>query len=48
MTEEAFKKAVQRLRRRYHELFREEIAQTLADPAGVEDELRHLCAVMGG
>ena len=48
MTEEAFKKAVQRLRRRYHELFREEIAQTLSDPAGVEDELRHLCAVMGG
>ena len=46
MTTEAFKKAVQRLRHRYYELFREEIAQTLADPAGVEDELRHLCAVI--
>jgi len=48
MTTEAFKKAVQRLRQRYYQLFREEIAQTLADPAGVEDELRHLCAVMAG
>jgi RNA polymerase sigma-70 factor (ECF subfamily) len=48
LTREAFKKAVQRLRRRYHELFREEVARTLADPAEVEDELRHLCAVMAG
>jgi len=48
MTEEAFKKAVQRFRRRYHELFREEIAKTIADPAELEDELRHLCAVMSG
>jgi RNA polymerase sigma factor (sigma-70 family) len=46
MTEEAVKKAVQRLRRRYYQLFREEIAQTLANPSEVEDELRHLCAVI--
>jgi RNA polymerase sigma-70 factor (ECF subfamily) len=48
MTAEAFKKAVQRLRHRYYELFREEIAQTMADPAEVEDEMRHLCAVIAG
>jgi len=48
LTEEAFKKAVQRMRRRYHELFREEIAQTVASSAEVEEELRHLCGVMAG
>ncbi len=46
MTEEALKKAVQRMRRRYHQLFREEIAQTVASPAEVDEELRHLCAVL--
>jgi RNA polymerase sigma-70 factor (ECF subfamily) len=46
MTEEAVKKAVQRMRRRYHQLFREEIAHTVATPEEVEDELRHLCAVL--
>jgi hypothetical protein len=34
------------LRRRYYDLFREEIARTVADATTVEDELRHLCAVM--
>jgi RNA polymerase sigma-70 factor (ECF subfamily) len=48
MTGEAFKKAAQRLRHRYHELFRQEIARTVADPAEVEDEMRHLCAVIAG
>ena len=47
MTEEAVKKAAQRMRRRYHRLFREEIAQTVASPAEVDEELRHLCAVLG-
>ncbi len=46
MTEEAVKKAAQRMRRRYHQLFREEIAQTVADPAEVDEELRHLCTVL--
>jgi DNA-directed RNA polymerase specialized sigma24 family protein len=45
-SEEAIKKAVQRMRRRYYELFREEIAQVVASPAEVEDELRHLCDVL--
>ena len=47
MTEEAVKKAAQRMRRRYHQLFREEIAQTVASPAEVDEELRHLCSVLG-
>ncbi len=42
LTESAVKMAVMRLRRRYGELLRREIAQTLNDPRGVEDELRHL------
>jgi len=46
MTEEAVKKAAQRMRRRYHQLFREEIAQTVASPYEVDEELRHLCAVL--
>jgi len=38
--------AVHRLRRRYGELVREEIAQTVASPAEVEEELRHLIALI--
>jgi RNA polymerase sigma-70 factor (ECF subfamily) len=48
MTEEAVKKAAQRMRRRYHQVFREEIAQTIASPAEVDEELRHLCQVLNG
>lgn len=42
MTEGAVKTAVYRLRRRYGTLLREEIAATVADPADVESELRHV------
>jgi len=38
--------AVHRLRRRYGELLREEIAQTLNDPRDVEEEIRHLKRVL--
>jgi RNA polymerase sigma-70 factor (ECF subfamily) len=48
LSEEAFKKAVQRMRRRYQQLFRDEIAQTVASPAEVDEELQHLCEVMAG
>ncbi len=48
MSEEALRKAVQRLRKRYQELFRQEIAHTVTSPAEVEDELRHLQTVMRG
>lgn len=42
VSEGAVRVAVHRLRRRYRELLREEIAQTLAHPAEVEEELRAL------
>jgi DNA-directed RNA polymerase specialized sigma24 family protein len=42
MTEGAVKVAVHRLRRRYRELLREQVAQTISNPAELEDELRHL------
>ena len=44
----ALRKAVERLRLRYQELFRQEIAHTVTSPAEVEDELRHLQTVMRG
>lgn len=47
MTEGAVKTAVHRLRRRYGELVRAEIAQTVADPTDVEEEIRHLFTALG-
>lgn len=47
MTEGAVKVAVHRLRQRYRRVFREEIAQTLADPVEIDDEIRHLFAALG-
>jgi RNA polymerase sigma factor (sigma-70 family) len=46
MTEGAVKVAVHRLRRRYRELAREEIAAIVADPGAVDAELRHLAAAL--
>lgn len=46
MSEGAVKQAVHRLRRRYRELLREEIAQTVATVGDVEDELRHLISLL--
>jgi len=46
MTENAVKQAFHRLRRRYRQLLREEIAHTVATPAQVEDELRALIAAL--
>jgi RNA polymerase sigma-70 factor (ECF subfamily) len=40
--------AAHRLRRRYGELLREEIAQTVARPEEIEEELRYLARVLGG
>lgn len=42
MDEGAVRVAVHRLRKRYRQLLRDEIAQTLADPAHVDDEMRAL------
>jgi RNA polymerase sigma-70 factor (ECF subfamily) len=46
MTENAVKQAFHRLRYRYRQLLREEIANTVATPDDVEDELRHFMAVL--
>ena len=46
MTEGAAKKSASRMRRRYGELLREEIAQTVAVPEEVEDEIRNLFAIL--
>jgi len=46
MTENAVKQAFHRFRQRYRQLLREEIAQTVATPGDIEDELRHLIAVL--
>jgi RNA polymerase sigma factor (sigma-70 family) len=45
-SEGALKVAIHRLRKRYRELFREEISDTVADPVEVESELRFLAAVL--
>jgi RNA polymerase sigma-70 factor (ECF subfamily) len=46
MTEGAVKVAVHRLRRRCRELLRAEIAETVASPEEIDDELRALFAVL--
>jgi RNA polymerase sigma factor (sigma-70 family) len=46
MTENAVKQAFHRLRHRYGQLLREEIAHTVAVQDDVEDELRHFIAVL--
>jgi RNA polymerase sigma factor (sigma-70 family) len=48
MSEGALKVAIHRLRKRYRELFRQEIADLVADPAEVESELRFLVAALAG
>ena len=40
--------AVHRLRQRYRELVREEIAHTVASPSEVEDEMRYLIGLVSG
>jgi RNA polymerase sigma factor (sigma-70 family) len=45
MTEGAVRVAVHRLRQRYGELLRTEVAQTVATPGEVEEELRYLVSV---
>jgi RNA polymerase sigma-70 factor (ECF subfamily) len=42
ISEAAVKVGVHRLRKKFRDLVRDEIAQTVASPAEIEDELRHL------
>src|SRR5438876_3671539 len=46
MTENAVRQTFHRFRQRYQSLLREEIAHTVATPGDIEDELRHLIAVV--
>jgi RNA polymerase sigma-70 factor (ECF subfamily) len=46
MTENAVRQAFYRFRQNYQSLLREEIAHTVATPGDIEDELRHLIAVV--
>ena len=44
--EPTVKRLVHRLRQRYRSLLRDEVAGTVADSAEIDDEIRHLCAVL--
>ncbi|MBI3876433.1 MAG: sigma-70 region 4 domain-containing protein, partial [Verrucomicrobia bacterium] len=46
MTENAVRVAIHRLRRRFREFVKAEIAQTVSQPADVADELRHLITIL--
>ena len=48
VTEGAVRVAVHRLRKRYRELLKAEIAQTVNDPSQVQEELRSLQAALAG
>jgi RNA polymerase sigma-70 factor (ECF subfamily) len=47
LTENAARVAAHRIRRRYRELLREEVARTLADPADLDEEIRSLFSSLG-
>jgi len=47
MTEAAVKGAVHRMRERHGELLREEVAQTVARPEEINEELQHFRALLG-
>jgi RNA polymerase sigma-70 factor (ECF subfamily) len=46
VAETVVKKQLHNLRQRYRWLLREEVAQTVQNPADVDDEIRHLCAAL--
>ena len=48
MSEGTVRVAVHRLRRRYRELLREEIAQTLSDPSQADEEMQVLFSALSG
>jgi len=48
ISEGALKVAIHRLRRRFREITRAEIAQTLNDTADLDDEMRHLVNALAG
>ena len=46
VAEATVKKLLYHMRQRYRFLLRDEVSQTVADPADVEDELRYLCGAL--
>lgn len=48
INEGTVKSTVHRMRQRYRQLLHDEIAQTVAEPGEVTEELHHLFAVLGG
>lgn len=46
VAETVVKKQLHNLRRRYRWLVHNEVAQTVAEPSEIEDEVRHLCAAL--
>jgi RNA polymerase sigma factor (sigma-70 family) len=46
LSEEAAKKAVQRMRQRFGQLLRQQVAETVNTPAELEQELRHLLSLL--
>jgi len=46
MAETAVKKQLHNMRQRYRSLLRDEVSQTVEDPADVDDEIRYLCALL--
>jgi RNA polymerase sigma-70 factor (ECF subfamily) len=47
ISENAAKVAASRLRKRYRELLRQEVARTVAEPGEVEDEIKFLFSALG-
>lgn len=48
LSEEALRVSVHRLRQRYRQMLRDEIAQTVATPEEVDEEIRHLFQALTG
>jgi len=48
LSQSAVKSAIHRLRQRYQELIRDEIAQTVTSASEIDEEIRHLLAVIRG
>ena len=46
VTEPVVKMQLHNLRQRYRWLLRDEVSRTVSDPADIDDEIRHLCAVL--
>ena len=46
VSESALKSVIHRMRKRYAELFRDEVAQIVVNPADIEDEIRHMLTVL--